>query len=330
MNMQENTEARTNVLPQHIADWLHKRGINDKVISAFSIAYGPSNQLPEGGIIIPVRHIDGTHAFNKYRRDPMDDRKPKYLMQTGSKVTLYGADYLLAQNHKDEKPQVVITEGELDTLVLWSLGIPAVSGTNGATTFKEEWVQLLERYDVYVCLDNDDAGAKGMVKVLEHLPDAKVIFVPEIIGVTDISDFVGKGGDFHALMQTAQSYADITAVESDRAKRAPQYLPVRFHDAYIERHRPATYKGEAGKYQGDDQVLKAKSYPCTELLDFNHSKKTKCLWHNDSDPSLHYYPKNNNMYCHSCSKYADVIDIYMYQNPTLKFEDAVRELCAKL
>lgn len=323
-------------LPQHIADWLHKRGINDKIIDAFSVSFGPTEHLPAGGIHIPVNDITGEQIFKKYRRDPLDDSKPKYLYDRGGKITLYGADYLIRESphfaivEPSGKPPVVITEGELDTLVLWSQNIPAVSSTGGAMSFQEEWTELLDRYDVYICFDNDDAGAKGMVKALGFLPTAKIIFVPEQIGVTDISDFVGKGGDFHHLMKTAVSFPDMSAVEADKQKRAAQWLPVRFHDAYIDKHQPHSYTAETGKYAGDDEVLKAKSYPCTALIEFNREKNAVCLWHNDSTPSLHYYPKNNNCYCHSCGKYADVIDIFMTQHTNLKFEDAVSELCAKL
>lgn len=321
--------------------WLHKRGITDKVIDAFSISVGdvPSLGLHEA-IIIPVRHIDGSHAFNKYRRSPLEGNvKPKYLFERGGKVTLYGADQLVAhwkllpQFRPDEKPPVVITEGELDTLVCWSLGIPAVSSTAGATSFQEEWVELLKGYSVYVCFDNDEAGYKGAVKVLDYLPDARVIFIPKNIpNVKDISDYVARGGDFHALMRTAKSYPDLETVEAEKESIAANWGDYTFHDLYIDHNKkpslPTNTNGAAPTSNSDDRVERAKSVDCTALLEFVRNGRyplAKCLWHNDSTPSLTYYARNNSCYCHACGKYADAIDIVMARDG-VTFKEAIKTL----
>jgi len=150
-------------------DWLHRRGITPEVINQFNVTI---HNHPLMGDCIKIPYSE-THA--KYRRDPQDERKPKYMYDSGGKVTLYGFDKL-----SDET--VVITEGELDTLVLWSQNIQAVSSTGGAMSFQEEWATDLQYAKVYICFDNDDAGAKGMVKVLKSLPEASVLLVPEIPG----------------------------------------------------------------------------------------------------------------------------------------------------
>lgn len=340
-------------------DWLRKRGITDKIIDAFSISVGdvPHLGLKEA-IIIPVRHIDGTHAFNKYRRSPLEGNvKPKYLYDRGGKVTLYGADQLVAhlpQEYKGEslevnhmnvkalamqglhgetKPRVVITEGELDTLVCWSLGIPAVSSTGGAQSFQEEWGELLKGYSVYVCFDNDEAGYKGAVKVLSYLPDARVVFIPKNIpDVKDISDYVARGGDFHALMRSARSYPDLETVEAEKESIAANWGDYTFHDLYIDANKkpslPTSVGGAAPTSQSDDRVERAKSVDCTTLLEFARNGRyplAKCLWHNDNTPSLTYYARNNSCYCHACGKYADAIDIVMARDG-VTFKEAIKTL----
>lgn len=307
-------------------DFLNKRGITDKVINAFSIhtADVPFLRLSDA-IVIPVNHVDGTFSFNKYRRNPLEGNvKPKYLYDKGGKVTLYGADKLsvadsLTSDRYRGTRSIIITEGELDTLVCWSLGLPAVSSTGGASSFQEEWAELLKGYDTYICFDNDEAGHKGAVKVLSYLPEAKVIFIPKNIpDVKDISDYVARGGDFHALMRSAKQYTSLTDVELEREQIAANWGDYSFHDIYIEanevKHMPSDVHGKANKLPVDqtDKVAVAKSVPCTELLEFKRSGgkyKAACLWHNDSDPSLVYYPEKNNCYCFSCGKYADSIDI---------------------
>lgn len=302
----------------HFYQWLSKRGISEEVMSLFGLSIYNHPQIGEC-IRIPY-----TEHHSKYRRDPLDDRKPKYLYDQGGKVTLYGFDKL-----QYERNDVVITEGELDSLVLWSLNIQAVSSTGGAMSFQEDWAEQLHSMchkDIYLCFDNDEAGAQGMVKVLKYIPDAKVIFIPEHPGIKDISDFVARGGDFHALMQSAHSYASITEVEQELITLRGKMLPIRFHEAYIDANRPQNRTTqEVSNYTGDDRVLKAKSYPMTNLIEFIQ-KKACCPWHNEKTPSLAYYPKTNSAYCFgACGRAYDSIDAYRHVHGG-SFVNAVNEL----
>jgi len=81
-------------------------------------------------------------------------------------------------------------------------------------------------------------------------------------------------------------------------------------------------------YDGDDKVLKAKSYPIPNLVQFTKGK-ARCLWHNDNTPSMHYYPKTNSCYCFACGKYADAINFYMEING-VGFKRAVKDLNDKV
>jgi len=333
--------TNTTLAEQH-RSFLNKRGITDKVIAAFSISTADVPELRlQNAIVIPVRHIDGTHSFNKYRRDPMEGPvKPKYLFERGGKVTLYGADMLVAdQSHT----HVIITEGELDALVCWSAGIPAVSSTAGSSSFQAEWVELLSRYEVYVCFDNDEAGHKGAIKVLQHLtsvdgdrvPNVKVIIVPNQLDVKDISDYRARGGDIHQLMKTAFTIKDIddAKVQYEHLSGAWRINEAKFFELYIEHHKtpalPSNANGAARPTsQSDDRLERAKSVDCTTLIEFNRRGRypvAKCRWHDDHDPSLTYYARNNSCYCHVCGKYADAVDIVMVRDG-VDFKSALKIL----
>ncbi len=174
-------------------DWLTKRGITPAIIDKFGISFQPHPVMGEA-IVIPVFDATGVWAFNKYRRDPMQgDVKPKYVYDSGSRATVYGAYFI------HEESSVLITEGELDALVAWSYQIPAVSSTGGAGTFLPEWSSYFKDKDVTICYDNDPAGAGGMVRVLSILPQASILFLPDRPGIKDISDYVGSGGDLNGL-----------------------------------------------------------------------------------------------------------------------------------
>lgn len=71
-------------------------------------------------------------------------------------------------------------------------------------------------------------------------------------------------------------------------------------------------------------IEKAKLFPITELLEFKNNK-TKCIFHNDTNPSFNYFPKNNTTYCFSCSTFADSIKIYQTLN-NCSFIEAVKAL----
>ena len=305
-------QSNTNILN----DWLNRRGITPDVIEMFGIE---SYEHPSIGecIKIPI-----TNQWNKYRRHPLDERRPKYLYDNGGKVTLYGWDHITK-----EHTEVLITEGEADCLVAWSNNIPAVTSTGGAMSFQEEWAELLSDKDVTLCFDNDDAGAEGMVRVLKYLPTAKVILLPEREGLKDISDYVAQGGDLHALLATARRYLTMTDVVEDQQRRVPIYLPTRFHKKYIEEHRQKEERTTHTPvhYGGDDKVLRAKSYPIGELIEFTRHKAV-CPWHNEKTASLAYYPKTNSAYCFgSCGRAYDSIDAYKMKYG-VSFKKAVEEL----
>lgn len=303
-------------------DWLKRRNVSTDTIESFHIHSGNALGL-ENCLVIPIHAPDGTFVFNKYRRDPIDDSKPKYLYDKGGHVTLYGADHLTTHH-----PVLVITEGELDALVLWSMNIPAVSSTGGALSFQEEWLPLIADKQVYVCFDNDDAGAEGMVKIHQYIPTAKFIFIPEQPNVKDITDFVQRGGDFQALLTTATQFPTEASIIDDMNKRAASWLPTRFHTAWVkknqEQRQRTTYEGR--KTTSSDRVLNAKAYPIPNLIKFNKEKKSLCPFHNEKTPSLHYYPKTNTTYCFGgCGKSYDAISIYQKQHHAT-FPDAVDAL----
>lgn len=306
-------QSNTNILH----DWLHRRGITQDVIDMFGIQPYEHPQIGEC-IKIPI-----SETHNKYRRHPLDEQKPKYLYDAGGKVTLYGFSHLQA-----EHTTVLITEGEADCLVAWSHNIPAVTSTGGAMSFQEEWAELLAGYDVTVCFDNDDAGAEGMVRVLKYIPYAKVLLLPERTGLKDISDFVAQGGDLHQLMQNARQYLSVNDVIEDRDKRKGIMLPIRFHNAYLDAHRQkeerATRTAPPTSYQGTDELLRAKSYPIPNLLEFTRLKAL-CPYHNEKTPSLSYYPKTNHVYCFGCGKHGDAIDVYRTIH-NCSFKEAVEAL----
>lgn len=301
-----------------MSDWLQRRKISDDIIREFNIHWGTNPTLGEC-IIIPIYDENGTFIFNKYRRNPLQDLKPKYLYDTGSKAALYGI-----HKAKDAKT-ILITEGEMDCLVSLSHNIAAVSGTGGAETFSEEWGKFFIDKEVIICFDNDTAGGKGMVKVLTVVPQAKIVFLPDRPGIKDISDYVTNGGDLHALLRTAKSLNTIEKVIQDRADRQCVYQSTFFHEAFIKEHTKIIYEPRKRNAQITDKLLKAKDYPIDSLMAFEKNKAC-CPFHKEKTPSFHYYKETNTCYCFGgCGKVYDSIDIYMQVN-NCSFKEAIEKL----
>ncbi len=298
-------------------DWLYRRKISDSIISEFNVHWG-SNPILGECIVIPVNDVDGNFSFNKYRRNPLQQTTPKYLYDKGAKTALYGADRI--QNSKT----VLITEGEMDCLVAWSHNIPAVSGTGGAMTFLPEWIDILKDKEIVICFDNDEAGGAGMVRVLQSLPQAKVLFIPDRPNIKDISDYVTNGGDLQELLRTAIHFGSVQDVIDNRSERLALWKSVCFHDAYLKEHIKPTYVAQPRSNKGDGEIQRAKSYPIDQLIDFKKNKAC-CPFHNEKTPSLHYYRENNSVYCFGCAKYGDAIDVYR-QLHNCSFKQAIKAL----
>lgn len=316
-------------------NWLSRRKISDSVISEFNIHWGKHPILGEC-IVIPVNNPDGSFAFNKYRRSPLDDTrgdKPKYLYDAGSKTALYGADKL-----RGSIGTVLVTEGEMDCLVARSANICAVSSTGGALSFQEEWSEMFAGQDIVLCFDNDKAGGEGMVRAMEalHGHSVKILLLPDRAGVKDISDYVASGGDIGELMKTARGFADMGEVVDDKSVRQATWRSTYFHDAYIKHHTKPEPKpiGDVGARGGkttrgahsmQEKIYSAKAYPIDQLMTFVR-RKAKCLWHNEDTESLHYYKDTNSVFCFGmCGRAYDSIDVYM-KIKGCRFKEAVDDL----
>lgn len=299
-------------------DWLSRRKISDSVIKEFNVHWGTNPTFGEC-IVIPISDDEGNFYFNKYRRNPLQkDITPKYIYDKGGKVTLYGADKI-----KDSKT-ILITEGEMDCLVAWSHKIPAVSGTGGALSFPEEWSKYFTNKEVIICFDNDEAGGEGMAKVINIIPHAKILFLPDRTGIKDISDYVQNGGDLHSLIRTAKRFSCLQDIIDDCAERQSVWHSTYFHDAYIKNHTKPTHAPRERNNNISDKVLRAKDYSITDLIKFQ-KEKARCIWHTEDTPSMHYYPDTNSVYCFGCGKHGDAIDVYQ-QMYKCSFKEAIEKL----
>jgi DNA primase len=142
--------------------WYRDRMLSDRIIDGQLLGYDGR------AYTIPVWHPSGILLTIRFRRDDLlGTQGPKYYGIEGRNQTLLYNQGALAGSRS-----VVICEGELDTLVLWQEGIPAVSSTNGCAGMASIWEQvkplfLCER--IVVAFDQDEGGrnaAPGLLKMI--------------------------------------------------------------------------------------------------------------------------------------------------------------------
>lgn len=174
-------------LPLNIREWLKKdRLLLDEDIDDFQLGYGVV--YGKSWITIPVRDASGTVQFMKLRKDPFITSDGAKYMHTGGEAAIFNAEIL-----KEKPDQLVICEGEFDCLVLRAFGIPAISSTAGARTFKDDWIdQLTSVRHLYICFDNDEAGEQGANELIEKLSEA--LPSTSVLQIT-LPDEVGEHGD---------------------------------------------------------------------------------------------------------------------------------------
>jgi len=182
-------ERSHNALTPEIIDYLHARGLTDEVISSHKLGYG--SFYGNNWITVPIKDIDGNYAFFKLRQDPKQGSE-KTTWPSGIKAQIYDWDSL-----RFAKDKLIICEGEMDSLLLKSKGIPCITNTHGASTAKEEWAEHFKKeIEYFICYDNDEAGKTGTMKManllLKHGCDKiNIITLPEEVGEKgDLGDYL--------------------------------------------------------------------------------------------------------------------------------------------
>lgn len=208
---QTTVDACHAALKPNMRKYLNERGITDEVIDKYKLGQG--SFYKREWITIPVKNEDG-ECFFRLRRSPDITEGEKYMnYPSGNGATLFGLETIR------NAERAIICEGEFDCMVLDSHGIPAVSSTAGAGTFKDEWVdkfRYLKR--VFIAYDRDKQGEDGARMVAGKLSrihglDIFIITLPEAVGDHgDITDFFVKhGGSVEVLFKLARPASEVFA-----------------------------------------------------------------------------------------------------------------------
>lgn len=219
-------------LSKEVISYLHKRGINDELIEAFSIGYAPSGKtilkffeeksIPlikihkaglvgsrEDGtmyemfynrIMFPIKNI-----YNKvvgFGGRVMDKGLPKYLNSPETIIfrkheTLYSENNAISSAYKNNYS--ILVEGYLDVIALHKAGFKEAMASLG-TSVTEQHLQKLWRAgdEIVMCLDGDEAGMQATQRVINMalplISSSKKISFVRLPRSLDPDDFINKEG----------------------------------------------------------------------------------------------------------------------------------------
>jgi hypothetical protein len=196
------------------------RGLSLDCIQKYQLGYH------DGRFQIPIRNEFGI-CVNIRRYNPGAEGSAKMLpYQAG-----YGSNRLFPLEVLSGE-EVILQEGEWDTLIQLSKGFPAMSATAGAGSWKAEWTNYFRDKVVYICYDVDEAGKKGSIKIANLLypvaREVRIITLPLTgkHGDNDVSDYYVKrkfsAKDFKELMASTTKYVP----SEEDLKNTLQKLPL--------------------------------------------------------------------------------------------------------
>ena len=184
------------------------RGLSNEIIDKYLLGEAEVDGLQ--WLTIPIFDENNRVIFFKLRRLPeQEDTNPtKYRYTKDAEASVYGVEIL-----KDVLNEpVIITEGELDCLVLRDLGFKAVSSTGGAGTFKNKWVDYFDKVSaIFFSFDNDEVGTREAINhaKLFRNKDVYIVDIPKVEGIKDISNYRTSQKtkeDFEKLLKQARKY----------------------------------------------------------------------------------------------------------------------------
>lgn len=154
---------------------------------------------PRGEIVATYDYIDrfGKLVYQVCRMNPKSFRQRRPDGQGGWIWNMDGVErvlYRLPEILNPKKPIVFVVEGEKDAETLRGIGMAATTNVGGAGKWIEAYSDSLRDKEVILCGDNDDAGRKHIVEVMEkierHAKSIRRLQLPPQF--KDISDFAAS------------------------------------------------------------------------------------------------------------------------------------------
>lgn len=245
-----------------------RRGITAETIKRFELGWDERRKRT----VIPVRNRVGW-CVNTRLHDTLglvDASLKMKVISYGKRGEGYGEAHLWPEFELTKSNPVYIFEGEMDALLAHSLGVPSLSVTGGATTWREEWSRRLKDREVFIVPDADKAGKAGAAKKMESLAKRCKTAVVELPGLTGAKD----DKDFTDWVQKHEGSADKLLGINPTKEKAPS--------------------AKDAEESGDEELAIFEETSAAETIDIKRSQaawrwlKTRGAFFKNQDKELHY------------------------------------------
>lgn len=235
-------------------EYLHNRKIDDDIINEFEIGLSmndnnvskllekkgyDANELIDIGlcgkkdnfiydifrnrIMFPLYNLDGKpvgfsgRIYNGEKDSKYVNSKESIIFKKGN--LLY--NYHRALSHAREKHQIIVVEGFMDVIRLYTIGIKNVVATMGTAITKEHANLLMKlSKNIVLCFDGDKAGEKATISALDALE--KIGITPKIIRLEDDLDpddyIIKKGSDAYLTHLNNPMSSVVFKINIDKSK----------------------------------------------------------------------------------------------------------------
>jgi len=226
--------SNTNPISQYLLTISNPQDQKMALEAALELGVIKEDQYREGShydtfrdrIIFPIWDQFG-QVIGFTTRATRDDQKAKYMNSKESflfnkKQLLYG--FHLAQSHIRERDSLILCEGNMDQLSLYSNGFEnsvAIMGIALGEQAMKRVLQLTKK--VLLALDNDDAGFRAMERINQQFMAHGVL--PSLVDLSphkDPDDFIQEAGPLalKERIDQAKPFIDILI-----AKKVPETIP---------------------------------------------------------------------------------------------------------
>ncbi len=181
---------------QVLNDLKQRRGLSDTTMEQFKIGRW------QNSIVYPIWDEGGGIMGHIVHKGPhLKPDGTKAGSGEGVKAQLYPVSHLDADH-------LVVAEGPIDVWRLHTEGIPAITGTAGAGTWREAWTKALKGKDLIVVYDNDAPGREAQRKLVKALKG-----FARRLRCVDWPDGLPEGFDVTDWLHSGRAFSKLPLVE---------------------------------------------------------------------------------------------------------------------
>lgn len=148
----------------HKTQYWATRGVSESIVELFDLGFDTKTQ----SVTFPMKNLNGD--ITGYIKRSV---KTKWFhIDEGMDKIIYGMFEILLTNYKSSS--IIVTESNIDTLYLWSLGYPSISLNGIGSEFQYNELNKYGFRKYYLMLDSDKAGRRGDKRFRENVNGFKI------------------------------------------------------------------------------------------------------------------------------------------------------------